>query len=344
MLLARLSEARGVSGDEAAVRELILEEVRPYIDAYRIDSLGNLLVVKGRNKPGPRVMLAAHMDEVGLMITRVEKNGLLRFAKVGGIDDRLLIGKRVRVGPDGVPGVIGGKPIHLDKKAGSVTPADDLVIDIGATSREEAEKLVRPGHYATFDTAFGEFGQGCWKGKAFDDRAGCALLIELLRGEYDFPLYGAFTVQEEVGLRGAATAAYAIAPDLAVVLEGTTCADIPEAKPHGQSTRLGHGPAITAMDRTHIPPRWLVDRLAAAAERRGIPYQWKRTTFGGTDAGRIHLTRAGVPSAVVSVPCRYIHSPCAVMSQSDFRGAQELVRGFLEDLSEGGWPLDRDAQ
>ncbi|QIA27532.1 M42 family metallopeptidase [Thermaerobacter sp. PB12/4term] len=342
MLLARLSEARGVSGDEGAVRELILEAVRPHIDAYRIDSMGNLLVVKGKDKPGPRVMVAAHMDEVGLMITRIEKSGLLRFAKVGGLDDRLLPGKRVRVGPDGVPGVIGSKPIHLDRKASSVTPADELYIDIGATSCEEAEKLVRPGQYATFDTAFGELGQGCWKGKAFDDRVGCALLAALLEEEYDFPFYAAFTVQEEIGLRGAATAAYTIAPDVALVLEGTTCADIPGADEHGQSTRLGHGPAITAMDRTVIPPRWLTDRLVAAAERRGIPYQWKRTTFGGTDAGRIHQARAGIPSAVVSVPCRYIHSPCAVMSQQDYHNAARLVRGFLEDLSEGGVPRHGD--
>ena len=342
MLLARLSEARGVAGDEAAVRDIILEAVRPFVDAYRVDAMGNLLVVKGRDKPGPRVMVAAHMDEVGVMITRIEKSGLLRFAKVGGLDDRLLPGKRVRVGPDGVPGVIGSKPIHLDRKASSVTPADELYIDIGATSREEAEKLVRPGQYATFDTAFGELGQGCWKGKAFDDRVGCALLAALLEEDYDFPFYGAFTVQEEIGLRGAATAAYAIAPDVALVLEGTTCADIPGADEHGQSTRLGHGPAITAMDRTVIPPRWLTDRLVAAAERRGIPYQWKRTTFGGTDAGRIHQARTGIPSAVVSVPCRYIHSPCAVMSQQDYHDAARLVRGFLEDLSEGGVPRHGD--
>lgn len=341
MLLARLSEARGVSGDEGAVRNLILEQVRPHVEAFRVDAMGNLLVVKGRHKPGPRVMVAAHMDEVGLMITHVEKNGWLRFAKVGGIDDRLLPGKRVLIGPDAVPGVIGSKPIHLDEKgARTVTPAADMVIDIGVTSRAEAEKVVRPGHYATFDTAFGAFGQGCWKGKAFDDRAGCAVLVELLRHEYDFPVYGAFTVQEEVGLRGAATAAYAIAPDLALVLEGTTCADIPGNEPHRQSTRLGDGPAITVMDRAHIPPRWLVDRLAAAAERRGVPYQWKRTTAGGTDAGPIHLSRTGVPTAVVSVPCRYIHSPCAVMSRRDFDAAQQLVRGFLEDLGEGGWSPD----
>jgi len=336
VLLARLSEALGVSGDEGAVRDLILEEVRPYIDAYRVDPMGNLLVVKGRNKRGPRVMLAAHMDEVGLMITKIEKNGLLRFAKVGGIDDRVLLGKRVRVGPDGVPGVIGGKPIHLDRKSRSVPRAEDLVIDIGATSKEAAEKVVRPGHYAGFDTAFGEFGPGCWKGKAFDDRAGCALLIEILKGEYDFPLYGAFTVQEEVGLRGAGVAAYALEPDVALVLEGTTCADIPGTEPHGQSTRLGQGPALTAMDRTVIPPRWLTGLLVEAAERRNIPYQWKRTTLGGTDAGRIHISRAGVPTAVVSVPCRYIHSPCAVMSRADFEAARDLVRGFLQDVSEGG--------
>lgn len=334
MILRELSEIPGVSGDEHRVRERIWQAVRDRVDGGRVDSLGNLITWKGAGKPGPKVMIAAHMDEIGLMITRIDNDGLLRFRKVGGIDDRVLAAKAVRVGPDAVPGVIGMKPIHLLKadEAKKPVPEQDLVIDIGAASKEQAEQVVRPGHYAAFSTAYAEVGDGVVKGKAFDDRAGCALLVELLALEFPFPVYGVFTVQEEIGLRGARVAAYDVAPDLALVLEGTTCADIPETEPHGQSTLLGAGPAITVMDGTNIPARPLVEGLVAAAEARNIPWQWKRTAFGGTDAGSIHLSRAGVPAATVSVPCRYIHSPCAFMSLRDFENTRRLVAGFLEDI------------
>ncbi len=334
MILRELSEIPGVSGDEHRVREAIWQAVRDRVDGGRVDPMGNLITWKGADKPGPRVMIAAHMDEVGLMVTRIDKDGLLHFRKVGGIDDRVLAAKAVRVGPDGVPGVIGMKPVHLLKPADTrkPVPEQELVIDIGASSKEEAERVVKLGAYASFATAYGEFGNGLVKGKAFDDRAGCALLVELLALEFPFPVYGVFTVQEEIGLRGARVAAYDVAPDLAIVLEATTCADIPGAEPHGQSTWLGKGPAITVMDAATIPARPLVQGLVEAAENRGIPWQWRRTAFGGTDAGAIHLTRAGVPAAAVSVPCRYIHSPCAFMSLSDFEYARQLVAGFLEDV------------
>ncbi|HLT58457.1 MAG TPA: M42 family metallopeptidase [Limnochordales bacterium] len=334
MILRELSELPGVSGDEHRVRARLWEAVRDRVDGGRVDALGNLITWKGADRPGPKVMIAAHMDEIGLMITRIDKDGLLRFRKVGGIDDRVLAAKAVRVGPDGIPGVIGLKPIHLlkDNEAKKAVSHEELYIDIGAASKEEAERVVRPGMYATFATAFGELGDGLVKGKAFDDRAGCALLVELLALDFPFPVYGVFTVQEEIGLRGARVAAYDVAPGLALVLEGTTCADTPGTDPHGQSTLLGHGPAITVMDATHIPARPLVDGLVAAAESAGIPWQWKRTTFGGTDAGSIHLTRAGVPAATVSVPCRYIHSPCAFMSLRDFENTRRLLAAFLEDV------------
>ncbi|MBO8140568.1 MAG: M42 family metallopeptidase [Firmicutes bacterium] len=334
MLLRELSEIPGVSGDEHRVRDRIWQAIRDRVEGARVDALGNLIAWKGSGLPGPRVMLAAHMDEVGLMITRIDSHGLLRFRKVGGIDDRVLPAKTVRIGPEGIPGVIGGKPRHLLKPGEEKKPvsAEDLYIDIGAASREEVERVVRPGMYAAFATEFAEVGDGVVKGKAFDDRAGCALLVDLLAEDFPFPVFGVFTVQEEIGLRGARVAAYDVAPDLALVLEGTTCADIPGAAPHGQSTVFGAGPAITVMDATSIPSRPLVDGLVRAAQRRGIPWQWKRTAFGGTDAGSIHLTREGVPAATVSVPCRYIHSPCAFMNGSDYENTRRLLLGFLQDL------------
>lgn len=334
MILRELSELPGVSGDEGLVRDRIWEEVRDFVDGGKVDAMGNLITWKGLDKPGPRLMIAAHMDEIGLMVTRIDKDGLLRFKKVGGIDDRVLAAKAVYVGRDKIPGVIGMKPAHLTKPAERRRPVpyNELYIDIGATSKEEAEKLVRPGDYVVFATEYAELGDGLVKGKAFDDRVGCSLLVDLLKEDAPFPIFGVFTVQEEVGLRGARIAAYEVEPDLAIVLEGTTCADIPGAEDHGQSTKLGHGPAITVMDRTNIPPVPIIEQLVRTAETNDIPWQWRRTTFGGTDAGSIHLTRAGVPSATVSVPCRYIHSPCAYMSLDDYENARRLLTAFLADV------------
>lgn len=334
MLLRELSEIAGVSGDEGRVREFIWEAIKDHVDGGRVDAMGNLITWKGKDKPGPRLMVAAHMDEIGFMITHVEKSGLLRFEKVGGIDDRVLPAKAVRVGAEGVPGVIGMKPIHLLSSGERRRPVthDQLYIDIGAGSKEEAERHVKIGDYAVFDTAFAKLGDGLVQGKAFDDRVGCSLLIDLVKEDVPYPFFAVFTVQEEIGLRGARIAAYDIEPDLAVALEGTTCADIPETEEHGQATTLGAGPAITFMDRATIPSRPLVDVLVETAEAHDIPWQWRRTTFGGTDAGSIHLTRAGVPAATVSVPCRYIHSPCAYMSLQDYDNALRLLRAFLPNV------------
>lgn len=336
MLLRELSTIAGVSGDEGRVRDFIWEAVKDRVDGGRVDAMGNLITWKGKDKPGPRLMIAAHMDEIGFMITHIEQNGLLRFDKVGGIDDRVLPAKAVRVGPEEIAGVIGMKPIHLLSPGERRRPInhDELYIDIGATSKEEAERHVQPGAYAVFATDYAEFGHGLVQGKAFDDRVGCSLLIDLLKEDVPYPLFAVFTVQEEIGLRGARIAAYDIEPDLAVALEGTTCADIPETEDHGQATALGAGPAITFMDRATIPSRPLVEALVETAEANGIPWQWRRTTFGGTDAGSIHLTRAGVPSITVSVPCRYIHSPCAYMSLSDYDNALRLLQAFLPNVPE----------
>lgn len=340
MLLRELSEIAGVSGDEGRVRDRIWQEIKDDVDGGRVDAMGNLITWKGLDKPGPRLMIAAHMDEIGMMVTHVGKDGLLRFAKVGGIDDRVLPAKAVHVGPDAVPGVIGMKPIHLLSAAERRRPIthDELYIDIGATSKEEAERHVKPGAYVTFATSYAEFGDGLAQGKAFDDRVGCSLLVDLVKEELPYPVYAVFTVQEEIGLRGARVAAYDIEPTLALVLEGTTCADIPENEEHGHATTLGAGPAITFMDRATIPSRPIVQGLVDTAATHEIPWQWRRTTFGGTDAGSIHLTRDGVPAATVSVPCRYIHSPCAYMSLSDYDNALRLLKAFLPQVPEVAAP------
>ncbi|RLC91125.1 MAG: M42 family peptidase [Chloroflexi bacterium] len=351
MILRELSEAFGVSGNEGDVRAIVLDAVRGHVDAVKVDALGNVLAFKrGTGRQRMRVMLAAHMDEVGLMVVGHDNDGFLRVKAVGGIDPRLLPGTILQVGSERIPGVIGVKPIHLLKKEEheKVPKLEDLVVDIGAKNKDEARKLAPLGTYATFATRFRELGPTV-SGKAFDDRAGCAVLVELLRGErFRFDLHAAFTVQEEVGLRGARVAAYAIEPDCAFALEGTIADDIPKDKDISPTTELGKGPAITVMDRSFIADRRLVRLLTSTAEELGIPYQIKQPGVGGTDAGVIHLTRKGVPSVTVAVPCRYIHSPVALLSLDDFNNTVRLMRQSLSRLTrralerEGSETLERE--
>ena len=335
MILKELSEAFGVSGREDEVRGVIIEAIKGHVDEYRVDSIGNLIALKrGTGESKLKVMLAAHMDEVGLMITHIEKDGSLCFRPVGGIDDRILLSKVVLIGQDRILGVIGVKPTHLlkEKEREKVVKVEEMAVDIGASSREEAEKLVKPGDYAAFATKFVELGNTV-KGKAFDDRAGCAALIEVLKEDYPLELHAAFTVQEEVGLRGARVAAYAVEPNVAFVLEGTVCDDLPKKRDVSPTTKLGGGPAITIMDRTFIADRRLVDLLVESAEENNIPYQFKQPAVGGTDAGAIHLTKEGVPSAAVAVPCRYIHSPACLLSLSDLENTVKLIKATLIRLT-----------
>jgi len=336
MILKELAEAFGVSGNEGDVRAVVLDAVREHVDEVRVDTLGNVLAFKrGTGRQRSVVMLAAHMDEVGLMVVGYDNDGFLRVGAVGGIDPRLLPGTLLQVGPERFPGVIGIKPIHLleNGEGEKVAKLEDLVVDIGSQSKDEAKKLAPLGTYATFATRFRELGPTV-SGKAFDDRVGCAVLVELLRGErFRFDLHAAFTVQEEVGLRGARVAAYAIEPDCAFALEGTVADDIPKDKEASPTTELGQGPAITVMDHSFIADRRLVRLLTGTAEELGIPYQIKQPGIGGTDAGAIHLTREGVPSVTVAVPCRYIHSPVALLSLDDFNNTVRLMRESLSRLT-----------
>ncbi len=338
-LLKRLTQAAGVSGDEGPVRQLIKEQISPLADSVRIDALGNLFAFKRGTAKTKRlsVLLAAHMDEVGLMVTHIEKSGYLRFSKVGGLDDRLLLAKRVSIGRRAVPGVIGVWPVHFLRRRTDrdrSPSAEELTIDIGASSQEEAASLVSLGDRAVFATDSEILGNTI-KAKALDDRVGCYILIELLKNRYPVDLTLAFTVQEEVGLRGASVVAYDPQPDLAFILEGTGAADFPQPRVsgQGQTPAMGGGPVITIMDRSVFCDRGLVALLTEAARRARLPHQFKRPGIGGTDAGRIHLTRGGIRTAVVAVACRYIHSPAGLASLKDISDTCRLMASVLKNLT-----------
>lgn len=344
MLLKKLADAYGVSGDEGDVRNILKEELTPVAEEIFTDALGNLFVKKGVGRT-PRIMLAAHMDEVGLMVEGFEKSGLLRVTKVGGIDDRVLVSKPVVVGKDRVPGVIGAKAVHL-QKAGERTKAikiENLYIDIGARSQDEAEKLVKLGDYVAFTVKTREAGDNSLIGKAFDNRAGCAVLAELMKEDYNAEVTAVFTVQEEVGLRGSGVAAYSVHPDVALVIETTSASDVAGTKEAGYVTRLGSGPAVTFMDSSFIAPRAMTDLITSTAEKLAIPFQFRRLTTASTDAGKIAQTHAGILSAVISVPCRYIHSPASVLNLEDWQNTLRLAKGVINAIAEGGLPDERTA-
>ena len=352
-LLEAYSNLPGVSGGEDAVRRAVIESVRDHVDTLQVDAMGSVVGTiapagstrRGRNgsasaraRRGPHVMLCAHMDEVGLMVTAIEKDGRVRFRRVGGIDGRILVSQVFRVGPEGVPGVVGVLPPHLVPRAErdrTVTP-EDMYLDIGASTREEAERHVGVGDYAVFDTVYERWGS-TRKGKAFDDRVGCAVLASLVRQRPPVPVTAVWSVQEEVGLRGAAAAARRVGPDLAIVLEGTASGEIPGARAEDAAPVMGGGPALTVQDRSLMADARLVDLLERTARKHRIPTQWKRPGVGGTDAGRIAISGSGVPAAVVSVACRYIHAPAAYLDVRDPERVVSLVWSTLQELRKE-WP------
>jgi len=334
-----LSEARGVSGHEGDVRAKLRQLLDGRVERMESDTIGNLFAyshTSGKTQ-SPVVMLAAHMDEVGHMVTAVDKDGMVHFSNVGGVDAKVIPSKVVLIGPNAVPGVIGTKAIHLQEADERTKPFDQkkLTIDIGAKNQAEALKLVKPGDQVTWEIDYGPFGNGLVKGKCLDDRIGCAVLVEVLTHTYDLPVVGVFTVQEEIGTRGAAVASNKVRPQIGICLEGTVCADIPGTDEEGQTTRIGRGPAVSLMDAGTIHTPALVKHLVAVAEREGIPFQFREAIRGGNDAARMNLAGSGAMACAVSIPCRYIHSPVAVASPHDFDNAVRLVRAFLESIGRG---------
>lgn len=335
-LLKTLCALPGPSGMEDAVRDFIRTQAEPYADEIRTDPMGNLMVFrKGAARLAKPVMLCAHMDEVGLIVKRVTDDGMLKFGFVGGVDPRVVIGRRVKFG--GTVGVVGIKAVHLTTAAErrQMPKTRDLYIDIGASSKKEALSKVSLGDYGVFDSDVVEFGDGLLKAKAIDDRLGCAVLLTLLQSQPPIDTWFVFTVQEEVGLRGSATASFALDPDFCLIVEGTTAADLAEAPAHKQVCRLRKGPVLPFMDRTTIYDTELFDMLRDAADARGLAWQTKHMVAGGTDAGRIHKSRAGVRTAGLAAPVRYIHSPSSVAALSDMQGVLTLAKAFLEGLAEG---------
>jgi len=332
-LLERLCNACAVSGDEGEVRRIVLEEVRSYADEVQVDPMGNVLVKKrGSGRGRLRVMLDAHMDEVGFMLVAEEGKGLYRFELVGNMDVRYLLGKAVLVGKDHIPGIIGAKPVHLasDEELKRKPSLDSLRIDLGPGGK------ARPGDWATFANRFRRVGASILS-KAIDDRIGVATLIELIKSAPPhLDLLAAFSVQEEIGLRGATVAGYTFNPDLAIAIDATPAYDLP--KYDGQesvfyNTRLGLGPAIYVQNRSAIDDPRLVRCLRETAEAHKIPYQIRQPGSGGTDAGAIQRTRAGVPVVSISLPHRYSHSPVSLARVDDWTNLLNLLHTALKELT-----------
>ena len=334
MLVKELARLNAPSGFEDDVRNFIKENV--CADEIYTDNIGNLICHKKGS--GKKVMVCAHMDEVGLIITEITSEGFLRFATLGGIETAVLGSKKVLIGKNKIPGIIGTKAIHLQKRDDVSTPFNlkELSIDIGAKDKESAEKLVSLGEYAVFDGEYTPFGENLVKSKALDDRVGCAILIELIKESYDSDMYFVFSVQEEIGLRGAKIAAHTINPDISLVIEGTTCSDVYGSKKHNQVTNLGGGAVITAVDGAAISDKQYFDFITETAKKNNIKLQIKRTTMGGTDAGAIQRSGTGVKTAVLAVPCRYIHSPVSVMNKSDLDSVYQLSKCVLKSIERSG--------
>lgn len=342
-LIERLCQSFGPSGCESDVARVIKEEISDITDEIKLDRMGNLIARMRFGDLGAqkrtRVMVSAHMDEVGFMINEIKSDGYLGFDTVGGISDSVLAGRRVtvRTRSGDILGVIASKAIHhKDKKERKKAPAPDkLYIDIGAKSGEEAEGLVRVGDFAVFDSEFYTFGEGLVKAKALDDRMGCVAMIETMRAlkqnplDSDTDVYFCFTVREEIGLSGAQTAAYGIRPDTAIVLETTAIADILDVAASGRVADVGAGVVISVMDRSTVYDKGLVNAAMRTAKENGIKAQLKRYVSGGNDAGHIHKTADGARTLAMSVPTRYLHSPACVASLSDFEAQRDLLVAIL---------------
>ena len=337
MLLKQLTELNGVSGNEDKVRDFIVQNIKPYCDDIIIDSMGSVIAYKkGTAANGKTVMFCAHMDEVGFIVSDITDKGFVKFKQVGGIDDRILLTQKVVIQNEkqDVPGVMGIKAVHLQTRAerGNVVSGDSMYIDIGAKDKQDALKYVSKGDYIAFDSEYTEFGDGFVKAKALDDRAGCAVMLELVKGSYKNDLYFCFSTQEEVGLRGARVIAHRLNADVAIVLESTTAADVPFTDEYLYCSTLGGGAVISIMDRASYANKNLNQFVQSIADQNNIKYQFKRTINGGNDAGGIQATSSPVKVCAISLPCRYIHSPVSTAKLCDVDSVFELAQKIAQNI------------
>lgn len=331
-MLKDLCLLNGTSGREEAVRNYIIEKIKDKCE-YSVDALGSVIAFKkGKKAPDKKVLVAAHTDEVGFIITNITDDGYLRFAPVGGIDAAVVLGRRVDI--NGIKGVVGAKAVHLlsDDEKKNEPAFDKLAIDIGAADKAEAEKAVSLGDCAYFASDYCEFGDGFIKSKALDDRIGCMLMIELINSDLEYDTYFCFNVQEEVGLRGSGCSAYAVKPDVAVILESTTAADIDGVTGGDKCCVLGKGPVVSFMDDRTIYDKQIFDLAFEVAKEYNIKIQTKTKIAGGNDAGAIQKSGAGCRVAAVSLPCRYIHSGSSVVKIADIEETRRFLPLFLSKL------------
>lgn len=334
-LLKKLCLENGTSGDENVVRNTIINML-PEDCSYIVDPIGNLIVEKkGENQPENRVALFAHMDEVGFIVTYINDEGYVYVNSVGGIDESALFSKKITI--NGCVGVAGGKAIHQcgGDEGKKIPKIADVAIDFGFESKEEAEKYISLGDYGYFKSDFVEFGKGYIKSKALDDRVGCAVIIELLQKKSKINYTAVFTVQEEIGARGAAVGAYTVNPDYAIVIESTTASDIPDTPDRKKVCKVGEGAVVTFMDRGTIYNKDLYKKTFEIAKNNEILCQTKTVVAGGNDASSIHKAAGGIKTIAVSLPCRYIHSGSSVCNSKDIESVEKLVNALLEDLANG---------
>lgn len=332
-LLEKLCMLNGTSGDEGAVRDFIISRL-PADCEYKVDPIGNLIVnKKGKITPKNHVAVFAHMDEVGFIVTYITEDGYACVSPVGGIDNSALFGKKITV--NGRCGVAAGKAIHQcnSDESKSIPKIEDVYVDFGFENRDEAEKYISLGDFGYFLSNFVKFGDGFIKSKALDDRVGAVVMLELLNAQSDFDYTCVFTVQEEVGTRGATVSAYSVNPDYAIVAETTTASDIPDTSEHKKVCKTGGGAVVSFMDRGTIYPKDLYKKAFELAESNGIPCQTKTVVAGGNDASAIHKAAGGIKTIAVSLPCRYIHSGSSVGNIKDMESVERLIALLLQELA-----------
>lgn len=343
ILLSSLCNAFGPSGCEDNVAFLINKNINGLCDSVKTDKLGNVIAVyKGTGTSGRRLMISAHMDEVGFMVTHIDDDGYIYFCPVGGIDPRVICGRRVTFGNETkkITGIVASKAIHQlsDSERREATPTDKMYADIGAVNKEETEKYVIPGDFGTFDSDFVLYGEKMMRAKALDDRFGCGVMIEVLRKlneeayRPEFDLYCAFTTREEVGRAGAVTAAYSVSPDIAIILEATAVADTADIPKNSAVADTGEGPVLTLIDNGTIYDRGLIDFALETAGKHHIKCQIKRFISGSNDAAHIQRSGAGVRVCALSAPCRYTHTPSTAVSTDDYFSAIDLIYNMVRDI------------
>lgn len=332
-LISKLCSLDGVSGFEAPVRDFIKAYAQPLADEIVTDNAGNLFCFKkGERKPASPIMLCAHMDEVGFLVKAITADGMLKLSPVGSIDPRVLIGRRMSVGKNGIPGIISIKAIHLTtpEERKKSPELKTLYVDIGAKSKEEAEKLVRVGDPIAFRSEFSGLGVDCIKGKALDDRIGCAVLLKLMEEELSYDTWFVFSASEEIGAQGAVTAVKNIDPGFFGIVECTAAGDTPDTPPHLYSTKMRSGGALSLIDRGSVYCRKLREKVVSQADREGVPYQLKLRDTGANDAGSM-IYGTGAHLFGLSVPVRYIHCANSVAFMPDIDSALKLARIFIRE-------------